>query len=344
MLYGMLKKMFALSGLVLAVTGCAMKTTIHALEPAEVDRAASFKRIAIVEFDHDNGRYGLNLAAKLEALLTSYRLDGKNYFVVVGHSDLDRILDEQKRQHSGLFSQDNIAQIGKLTGAQALISGVISSASSDDSLYRDVRTRSQCDSNGKNCMGSQYSVNCRMRVVSLGVQVKMMDVERGDLITAQSFNESRKWSACHDRQEILPSREQGLELLSNRIAQQFVRKITPRYVSFDVTLLKDPDVDLTENQEERFEASLEFIEADRMDRADLLLTQLHQEIQHQSYVIAYNLGVTRESEGDYDGARELYHIADQLALEPVDEINAAVQRIERLVADNKRALNQLNRD
>ncbi|MFG1490779.1 hypothetical protein ABMA58_16125 [Oceanospirillum sp. HFRX-1_2] len=74
-----------------------------------------------------------------------------------------------------------------------------------------------------------------------------------------------------------------------------------------------------------------------------MLSQLHQEVQHQSYVIAYNLGVIKESVGAYDEAKALYQTADRLALEPVDEINAAVERIDRIQADNKKALSQLNR-
>ncbi|WP_086479219.1 CsgG/HfaB family protein [Oceanospirillum sanctuarii] len=336
-------KALAVLGMAGVAAGCSTTTTIQALQPAEVDRAANLKQIAIVDFDNDRGRYGVNFAAKLEAQLANYKIDGKNYFTVVSRNDLDRIIDEQKRQNSGLFSDTKIAEIGKLTGAQAMISGSVSSASSNDSHYRENRTRNKCDSNGKNCQTIEYTVGCTLRVVSLGVQVRMVDVERGDLVTAESFEEAYEWSACRDRKEVLPSRAQGLEKLSNALAQQFVAKITPRYISFEVTLLEDPDVVLSGNQEDRFEASIEFVEIGRIDRADYLLSQLHQEVQHQSYVIAYNLGVIKESVGAYDEAKALYQTADRLALEPVDEINAAVERIDRIQADNKKALSQLNR-
>ncbi|OOV87534.1 CsgG/HfaB family protein [Oceanospirillum linum] len=336
-------KSLAALGLAALAAGCSTTTTIQALKPAPVDRAASLKQVAIVDFDNDSGRYGVNFAAKLEALMTNYQIAGKNYFTVVSRNDLDRILDEQKRQNSGLFSANKMAEFGKLTGAQAMISGSVSSASSNDSHYRENRSRNKCDSNGKNCQTIEYTVGCTLRVVSLGVQVRMVDVERGDLVTAESLEEAYEWSACSDRKEVLPSRAQGLEKLSNALAQQFVAKITPRYVSFEVTLLEDPDVVLSGNQDDRFEAAIEFVEIGRIDRADDLLSQLHQEVQQQSYAIAYNLGVIKESRADYDQAKALYQIADRLALEPVDAINAAVERIGRIQADNKKALSQLNR-
>ncbi|MDX1320106.1 MAG: CsgG/HfaB family protein [Oceanospirillum sp.] len=336
-------KSLAAVGLAALAAGCSTTTTIHALEPAEVDRAASLKQVAIVDFDNDSGRYGVNFAAKLEALMANYQIDGKNYFTVVSRNDLDRILDEQKRQNSGLFSASKIAEIGKLTGAQAMISGSVSSASSNDSHYRENRTRNKCDSNGKNCQTIEYTVGCTLRVVSLGVQVRMVDVERGDLVTAESFEEAYEWSACRDRKEVLPSRAQGLERISNDLARQFIAKITPRYVSFEVTLLEDSDVELTGNQEDRFEAAIEFVEIGRTDRAEYLLSQLHQEVQHQSYAIAYNLGVIKESQAEYEQAKQLYQIADRLALEPVEEINEAVARIDRLQSNNRKAMSQLNR-
>lgn len=347
MTFGIVKR-WALFGLLALTTGCATKTTIRALEPAEVDRSASLKQIGVLQFDEKKyygfGRYGINLATKLEARLTNYRLDDKPYFVIVNRSDLDRVLDEQKLQHSGLFSQNKLAELGKLTGAQALISGSVSSASSNDSYYRDTRTREKCDQYGRNCKTSEYTVSCTMRQVGLGVQIRMVDVERGDLVTAQSFNETEKWSACKDEKKALPSREQALETLSERVVAKFVDKITPKYVSFQVALLDDVDVVLPERQEKEFEAALEFIEIDRLDRAEQLLSELHYAVQQQSYAIAYNLGVVKEASADYESARQLYQVADRLTLEPVDEINTALARIDRLIVNNRQARNQLNRD
>lgn len=339
---GVFKSLFVLAATVI-MSACSSKATIRALEPAEIDRAASVKKVAVLYFENDHARDGVNFAAKLEAILTSYQIDDKNYFTVISHNDLDHILDAQKRQHSGLYDDNKVVELGKLTGAQAIISGAISSASSNDTRYRETRTRDQCDSSGKNCTTVEYDVSCTTRVIGLGVQVRMVDIERGDLITAQSFDASNEWSACRDRKETLPSRSQGLEKLSVQLAQQFVSKITPRYISFNVSLLDDVDISLSGEQEERFEAAIAFAESGRTDRAEYLFTQLHQEVQHQSYAIAYNLGVIKESKGDYGDAKRLYQTADHLALEPIDEINQAIERIDRIKSNSEKALDQLKR-
>lgn len=342
------RKVTGLLGVVLTllITGCATKTTIQALEPAEIDRSAALKQVAILAFDENLGtyrnRYHINFAPKLEALMANYQLDGKAYFVILSRNQLDRILDEQKLQHSGLVDDHNIVALGKLMGAQALISGSVSSAAYHDTRYFETRSREQCSEDGKGCQSVDYKVSCTVREIGLGIQIKMTDVEKGDLVTAQSFDESAQWSACQDQRASLPSPEKGFEQLSNQIAEQFLQKIAPRYVRFDVVLLDDPEVELTSDQKGRFKAALEFVEANRLDRAGALLSQLHLELQHKSYVIAYNLGVIKESEAAYAEAKRLYQIADRLALTPVDEINLAIERIERLIANQQRAQLQLN--
>jgi len=57
----------------------------------------------------------------------------------------------------------------------------------------------------------------------------------------------------------------------------------------------------------------------------------------------YNLGVIKEAEGHYSEAKNYYGIADNLMIEPVDEINAAVLRIERAIAKRNKTKEQLAR-
>ena len=328
------------------LSGCASQLSISALQPAEIDRAATLKQVGVLPFDErDESKrrsHNVNLGPKIEAKLAAYQLDNSNYFTVVSRSDLDRIISEQKFQRSGLVDESRVAEIGRLAGAQSLISGSVSSTSLNDSSYRATRTRRVgCDSKGKNCRTQTYTVPCKTRTISLGAQVRMVDVSRGDLVTAQSYNETLKRQACQDTSSTLPSLQEGIEILSDRVANDFVRKITPQRITFKVTLIEKLDVKLPKEHEEKFKSALAFLKAGRMDRSDQLLTELLHDSQQQSYAIAYNLGVIKEASANYNDAKSLYAIADSLTLKPVKEIKLAVNRIDGLISQHHRAHNQI---
>jgi hypothetical protein len=61
----------------------------------------------------------------------------------------------------------------------------------------------------------------------------------------------------------------------------------------------------------------------------------------KSYVPFYNLGVIAEIQGQYQKAQKFYKEADKLMVEPVEEINEAVIRIEKLIQNNNKAKEQL---
>ncbi|MEJ2373298.1 MAG: hypothetical protein P8Y16_05840, partial [Sulfurimonas sp.] len=129
----------------------------------------------------------------------------------------------------------------------------------------------------------------------------------------------------------------------NEIAQSFTYKLTPHYRQFNVTLLEDPDIDYTDQQEQLLEVSLKYIEQGRYDKAEKLLIDLIDATGQKSYVPFYNLGVIKEAEGNYDEAKEYYGYADNLMIEPVEEINNAVVRIENLIEKRKQTMEQINR-
>jgi tetratricopeptide (TPR) repeat protein len=101
-------------------------------------------------------------------------------------------------------------------------------------------------------------------------------------------------------------------------------------------------MDVTSTQEKRFESSLEYIKASRMDKAYKILQQLLDEVDGKSYVIAYDLGVVNEAQGKLQDAKKLYIMADDLTNKPIEEINAALVRIDNLIAKNKEVKVQMN--
>lgn len=331
-----MKTTFFLLLSLLLFTACSSKVTVKALQPAQVDRVSQTKIIAMHSFQGDS----VGLSSKIEASLASKRIDNKKYFTMISRKDTQRILNEQKLQDSGLLEEDTAVELGNLLGAKALVSGSISDKSSTDTRYYEKRTRCK----DKACKQMQeYSVGCVTRTINLSAQIRIVDVEKGDIIFSDQLNAKNSWKKCNDKHNILPSREQGLDTLSSRLANKFTAKLTPYYKVFSVVLLEDPDVEYTDQQEKNLENAIAYIKRQRYTKAEELLSSILTETLERSYVAAYDLGVVKEIQGDLQEAQQLYTLADDLSTEPTDEIDIAIRRISSSIQNRLVALEQIQK-
>ena len=322
--------------LALFISGCSQNITIRALEPAEVDRIASTKTISIAPFKNDR----VGLSTKIEAKLAKHRLDEAKYFTIVSRSDFNKIIKEQKIQNSGLIDQTTAVEVGSLIGAQAIISGNVGRATASDTRFYEERFRCEDKKCKKMVM---YRVRCRKRVVGLSAEIRIVDVVHGDIIYADTMKKSRTYKQCNDDSRALPTKEIAAQNLATEMADSFTYKLLPHYRSFNVVLLEDPDLDYTDEQAKLLELSLKYIEQSRFDKAQKFLFELIDATAQQSYVPFYNLGVIKEAEGNYKEAEEYYKVADDLMLEPVEEISEAYIRIKKLIVRRDKAHAQIGR-
>ncbi len=317
-------------------SGCAQKVGISALEPAEVDRISQTKKVTVTSFKQDR----VGLSDKIEAKLAGFRLDNKKYFTIVSRKDFDNIIREQKLQSSGLVNPQDAVKVGNIIGAQAIISGRVSRPSQQDTHFYEKRVR--C-ADLKCSQLEYYNVRCMKRVSSLSADMRIIDVTKGDIIFADTLSRSTTHKHCNDDSRALPSKSMIAQELANSIADTFTYKLTPHYKWFNVVLLEEPDIDYNERQEKLLEVALQYIEQRRYDKAEQLLTELVDATAQKSYVPFYNLGVLKEAQGNYKEAKEYYGYADHLMVEPVEEINQAVVRIDNLIEKRKRGMEQINR-
>lgn len=322
--------------LIVLLSGCAQKVKIRALEPAQIDRAADTKKIALTKFRHDT----VGLAAKIEAKLYNTKIDGKHYFTLISRNDLEHILKEQKLQNSGLIHPKEAVDIGELIGVEAIISGDIGRVTAQDSRFYERRSRCR-DHECKRI--EYYDVVCTTRVVGFSTELRMVDVKRGDIIYAQTLTPTESYKHCWDDGVPLPSPQMAADEMADEIAKSFVYKLTPHYRTFSVKLLDEGDLDYTDEQEKLLEMALKYIEQSRYDKAEQMLIELIESTNKQSYVAFYNLGVIKEAQGRYTQAKEYYEKADSLMVEPVEAIDNAVVRIKKLIQNRKRTHEQLKR-
>lgn len=330
------KLLLALGLAAVMTTGCVQKVRMKVLEPAEVGAMADNKKIAVTDFKKD---YYVGLGGKIETQLTKQIIDGKPYFTTVDRKALSNVIKEQRLQSSGLLNEDTAVQIGKLVGAQALISGEITSTSSSDTSFTETRTKYR---NPLKPLETMYTINvwCKKRVIGLGASIKIVDVRRGSLVYADSISKSKTYKHCRDDSRALPSKQQGVEQLSGELATEFVRKLAPQYVYIDVELIEKIEFDAGDKQKQ-LEGALEWIKSNRFDKAEPILSKLNDALQGKSYAVIYDLGVVAEAQGRLEEAQKLYKEADALTTKPHNAINASLTRIAATIEKRKKALAQI---
>jgi len=321
---------------ILFMSGCAQKVQMKALVPAEIDRVADTKKITITNFKNDR----VGLSSKIEAKLAQVQIDGKNYFTLVSRKDFHTIIEEQKIQNSGLMDPNMAVKVGNVVGAEAIISANVATPTSAKSYFYEKRAKCA----DKKCEKLlYYNVRCMRKVVSLQAELRIVSVEEGDIIFADTLGNSTNYKHCSDDQRVLPSTQMAAQRLASTIADRFVYKLTPHYKNFSVALLEEPDLEYSDEQERLLEASLEYIQKSRYTKAQNLLKRLVDSTGERSYVPFYNLGVVSEAKGEYKAAQEYYAYADNLMVEPVEEINEAMVRIEDLIHKREQTRQQINR-
>ena len=321
------------------MVGCAQKVQIKALTPAKVSQMAYNKKVAISNFKNDS----VGLSDKLESYMASYEIDKKKYFTVLSRRDIDKILKEQRFQSSDLIDQKTTARVGKMVGAEAIINGKITTASADEGVYALRKKRCvKYDKDKKECAKYEYYiVKCKTTKATLGANINILNVQSSLVIHGDSYLKSYEADSCKNYSKVLGSNE-ALEYLSKQIAYEFSSKLTPKYIYFEVKLLDEIELDSTSKQDQKLENALKYIEANRIDKAQELLSELLDEFDGRSYVVAYNLGVVKEASAKLNEAKNLYSLADEITQEPVDELNEALIRIDQMISKRDEALRQID--
>ncbi|WP_201352701.1 CsgG/HfaB family protein [Hydrogenimonas urashimensis] len=328
-------KLVALALVFLVFTGCSKTVRIASLQPAEIDRAAGAKRIAVYTFRHDT----VGLTEKIETKAAAARVDGKPWFTVISRGDLSKILEELRLQESGLADEEQVVEAGKLLGATALITGSVTAADAEDSYYTEKRF--ECLD--KKCKEYNiFDVSCMERSAVVSAHIRLVDIAKGEVLFADTLKRSRHWNRCFDSSTHIPTKGEALDLLANEIADHFIQRLTPHYTYHEVELLEEPDIDYSAEEKKLLKNALTFIEHGRYDKAEQLLGELLRSTGEQSYVAAYDLGVVKETKGELEAARSLYLLADRNCPEPNETIDAAIVRIQQSIRAKESALKQMN--
>ena len=172
----MRKWIFAVTVLSLPLLGgCSAKQTVKMKQDvsANVTKKVDSKftgpkrRVGVVDFEnktaYGQGRLG---QAASDILITEMVKTGK--FIVIERDKMNKLLDEQKLGLSGAIDPNTVAQMGKILGLNAIITGAISNF-------------------GTRTTGSDYLIaQSKRQEATCTVDIRVVDVETGQILYADS--------------------------------------------------------------------------------------------------------------------------------------------------------------
>lgn len=304
---------------VMLCAGCVQnETKVTMLQAPEVEGAAKFKSISIAQF---SGQYGDAISKALEADLTNAKIHAKPVYHSVRKAGDSRSLGMDVRR---------IATQAQSLDTEAMFVGEVTNAGFNDT--KRSSTEYVCDQKKdpkklfSACKsGHNKTVNCKDRVASMTVLVKLVDATNKSIAYSESISKSNTATGCGDEQ--IQDGSQMLRSLTTEIVAHVKRKIIPHDSVVSIELM-GADAKIGSGVSlAQFSGAIKFAKEGRMDRACEAFRELY-ESEKGSVALNYNLGLCEESASAYWRASEYYKIADQLTTEPNKLITAALLRSE----------------
>ncbi len=305
----------------------------NVIMPAKAPELQQTRNLAITTLDGDQHR---KYTTKLEDFFTNIRVKGAPYFTVVDRNSLDAILKEQKMvNESGLFDESTAVQLGKLSGADTILSGIVTAPQTQRTRYFAERRRcSEKNKDGKCTDYQTYKVKCTKKSTNFELTARAVSVSKGSIVFSKTYSGNATNQFCEDS----PQREKSDADLAQAAWTQAMNTmrhdVAPYEVQIEISLMKGDDSDLKKHKKahELLKSGLDFADEHRLDRGCQQFTKALA-FYNESPALYYNNGVCAEVDGDLDKAVTYYRKADQLTLKPVKTIAVALHRIEEKEAN-----------
>jgi hypothetical protein len=203
--------------------GCSSSVKVIRLTPAEVDLTA-YKKIAVVNL---SGEAGKEIAPQLRRSLAS-----SGGFEVAGGQSLESMVREQGLSDSGPLDPAAAARLGREAGASALVLCAVSRRHYETAQAMYSAT---CNSNSRTYDCPGYRLIGRW---IMDVQLSVTEASSGKALFFRSYNKAVQEDA---RSTAGPpdaswSLEEGFMAISEGIAGDFTKRISPWAVPAQVTL------------------------------------------------------------------------------------------------------------
>lgn len=332
--------------LLLAISaGCALPGKISSEMQMRPNRpqAAQLRTIAILRFDSTGQR---DITPEIEAALTNATFEGKPYFTIVERRRLDDALRELRLRESGALDPSTAAKLGQMIAAKGVYMGAITRDDVADQHYyetrqvcaevRLVQDRRGVVSEGPCVRYANVNVQCTKRTANFEFVPKLVDVARGTVVYSRSIGSSATSTVCQNDQAPLPLAEDMRRQVRLEAVTLFQHDVAPYKKSISIAYLTSSEGIATPATKERFDGSIAFARANRLDRACELWSELAK-AERSSASLTFNNGVCAEVAGDFETAEQLYTAADRMMARPDSTIGEGLKRVrQRRISESSR--------
>ncbi|HOT98190.1 MAG TPA: CsgG/HfaB family protein [bacterium] len=245
-----------------------------------------------------------------------------NVFVVVERQRMEQILEEMKLGQSGLIDETQAAQVGKLLGVDAILTGQVNAAVKDT---WDSETRTTTKGSGKNKVEEKKEVWCNKRVATVSATIRIVRVETGQLIGTKEATNKQEVKSCDDDNSSkgLPPADQTIDLCLQNVAKELINYYTPRFEQnkFEFARIEGKEF------KRQADAAREFIDQYDLQNAFVNYSAILEQDPYNHAAI-FNLGLLHEVVGNYKEAMQNYRTAATLVSKE-DKYRKALQRVEK---------------
>ncbi len=274
---------------------------VSQLKPARESSAQNIHRIAVI---HD--KRNLSGGSILETNLTGIKLHNSPYFTLVERSAIDNIIKEQTLNDGMLTDSATRIRLGKLTGADTLLSANYSSKV-DSNRYKEER--SKCVEKGDDwykCKRSKtYNVSCTKKTAMVVLEPKAVSVESGRILFSRNYSEMTEASVCDDSNKALPTDEQLKGRAIAKVASELKADLAPFTITTDVKLMESDNSKMSNDAEKLFDMGIDFAHEKMYKNACQMFTKA-QSAFADSLAITYNNAVCAEFVADIEMAEAFY--------------------------------------
>ncbi len=238
-----------------------------------------------------------------------------NPFNIIERQQIEQLLQEHEKVLAGITDPLEYAiEVGRISNAQAVITGSVSCNLSEKEIKKDCFLR-----------GKEKVIEMSLKT---NASIRLVSVETGQIITSESIAKTTQGHRpLHDKLLgcVSDNPEELVDDLLKQTSMEFAKTIAPSFVlcKFDLEKLKlgkglpkSKEKEIESQDEQAREMAKRALDLNELSRARLHYLKLMQDFPY-SYEPYYNLGVLSEAAGNYEEAREFYQKAVQVA--PTDK-------------------------
>lgn len=221
-----------------------------------------------------------------------------NIFSIVERSQIAQVMQELQLGQTGMIDEAQAAQVGKMLGVDAIITGNITVSCEDRRIKENRKDKKKGD----------YVVNCNKRAASAFATIRIIKVETGQVIGSKQASKKEELKKCEGEYgSDLPTPEASVDKCLQGVAGELVKHFAPRFELQKLEFSKIENKDFKRYAD----AAKNALDQYDLDRAYLQYAAI---VEQDSYDHAaqFNVGVLEEAVGNYNLAVERYGLAAKL--------------------------------